>query len=155
MEIINFKIRKSNNNDQKLIWKWRNDPESRLMFFNTSVVSWEEHLEWYNEIESDKNKLCLVAENNGQLLAVSHFHKAGTSASISVNTNPDFRGQGHGYHLIREFSNVARKILELKEINAVVKVNNTRSIKSFIKAGFKEIEKFDDGKRTKYKLSFS
>ena len=68
MEIINFKIRKSNNNDQKLIWKWRNDPESRLMFFNTSVVSWEEHLEWYNEIESDKNKLCLVAENNGQLL---------------------------------------------------------------------------------------
>ena len=51
--------------------------------------------------------------------------------------------------------NYGENVYDQKEINAVVKVNNTRSIKSFIKAGFKEIEKFDDEKRTKYKLSFS
>ena len=154
MEIIDFKIRKSNNNDQKFIWEWRNDSNSRSMFFNTAFVSWEEHREWYEEIERDNNKLCLVAEINEQIIAVSHFQNNHGVASISINTNPKIRGQGQGYRLIRKFSDFAKESLGLTEIIAVVKANNTQSIKSFIKAGFEEIERLNDEKKIKYKLNF-
>ena len=50
--------------------------------------------------------------------------------------------------------NFAKESLGLTEIIAVVKANNTQSIKSFIKAGFEEIERLNDEKKIKYKLNF-
>ena len=75
-------------------------------------------------------------------------------ATISINTNPSIRGQGQGYLLIREFSNIAHKNLEVKEIIAIVKSINIKSMKSFTKAGFKKIEPLKGGKKIKYKLIF-
>ena len=95
-----------------------------------------------------------LAEINDQIIAVSHFQNNHGVASISINTDPKIRGQGQGYRLIRKFSDFAKESLGLTEIIAVVKANNTQSIKSFIKAGFEEIERLNDEKKIKYKLNF-
>ena len=81
-------------------------------------------------------------------------HAKGTGLFDFFNANPKIRGQGQGYRLIRKFSDFAKESLGLTEIIAVVKANNTQSIKSFIKAGFEDFERLNDEKKIKYKLNF-
>ena len=58
MQNCTIKIRQSNINDMLDIWKWRNDPQTKLMSRSMQEdIAWNFHTEWYMHLLENKNSL--------------------------------------------------------------------------------------------------
>ena len=56
-------IRNLNKNDKDDIFNWRNDKISRLMFFESSIISKKTHNEWFFNSINNKNKKIYIGEH--------------------------------------------------------------------------------------------
>ena len=46
-------LKEAGRKDLDLLFQWVNEPSVRKNSFSTNVVSYEEHIEWYNKILCD------------------------------------------------------------------------------------------------------
>lgn len=65
---LNLKLRNIDNHDINDLFKWRNHHVVREKFFNTSLITWDEHKKWFDTkskgkdttiyiVYSDENKI--------------------------------------------------------------------------------------------------
>src|SRR3972149_6139660 len=133
------KIRKAGMSDMADLYKWRNHPEIRKNFFNTCIVSLEEHEKWFNaKIKAADTTIYMAFCKNNKIGSI-RFEDRGEVIKASVMLNPDFLGKGFGSELIR--TGIKQFLTENKSdkpVVAEIKTENIASLKAFKRAGFIE-----------------
>ena len=136
-----IKLRKAQENDCELLWKWANDLEARAVSFTSAPISWEDHTHWFNSKLNDGNCMMYVAAmNDGTPLGQIRYDIKQRNAVISISIDGKFRSKGYGVVLIRETAERLFNESNIRRVHAYVKQDNNASSNVFSKAGFKKLE---------------
>jgi len=131
-------VRKAQFADAENVWRWRNDGAALVFYRNPNPTPLTEHLAWFDaELSSAKRDL-LIVEVGGAAAAHVRLDKAlenTNKAEVSIYLNPSFRGKGLAADLLSAALN-SQYAEELTHCYAQVHVENTRSSKVFVRAGF-------------------
>ena len=134
-------LRRAQEHDCELLWKWANDPEARAASFSSLSISWEDHTHWFNSKLNSANCMIYVATiNNGTPLGQIRYDVKQENAVISISIDSKFRSKGYGAVLIRETSQRLFNESNVRRVHAYVKQDNNASASVFTKAGFKKLE---------------
>ena len=133
----NLYLRKAESADLDLYYEWANDPEVRRNSFNTELIPYEDHVNWFNKViaRDDVVLFVLVADDipAGQI----RINISDSVAEISYSISAEFRGRGYGSKIV---SLLVEKIKEgmpdIKTVRARVKPDNTASLIVFEREGF-------------------
>jgi RimJ/RimL family protein N-acetyltransferase len=140
---MHITIRRAIHDDSYEIWEWRNDLVTRTFSRSKDVISWSDHSAWFSSIFSDPRfKLYLGIHDSGKV-GICWFKLSGSSAEVSINMNPSFRGQKLSAVLLNKSIETLRAEVGFVEVIASIYKRNLRSEKAFISAGFL-IEGSDD-----------
>jgi len=130
-----LEIRKVNKKDVELLFNWSNDSLVRAQSFNTSKISYKEHVSWFDKKIVDASSLLLIIEKNKEPLGIVRFDIKDKHAVIGISVDENHRGKGLAF-LFLELS-IKKYFKENKyPILASIKKTNTASIKAFKRAGF-------------------
>lgn len=86
-------------NDAKMLFEWRNDPETRANSRKTAPVPWEEHCKWLRESLANPKRELLVAEIDGVPVGRARIDR-GEETEMSWTVAPDHRGKGVGKAMV-------------------------------------------------------
>jgi UDP-2,4-diacetamido-2,4,6-trideoxy-beta-L-altropyranose hydrolase len=136
-----LKLRRVNENDCKLLWKWANDPEIRAASFSPVFIPWEDHTHWFNSKLNSANCMMYIAMlDDGTSLGQIRYDIKQENAVISISIDSKFRSKGYGAVLIRETSQRLFNESNVRKVHAYVKQDNNASASVFTKTGFKKLE---------------
>jgi RimJ/RimL family protein N-acetyltransferase len=134
-----IRLRLALESDAELIWKWANDPETRSASFSTESISWDNHLQWFNDQLGNPNSLILLGfDEEDHPIGLVRFEITEHSCIQSENLNPDFRGQGFGWKLLQTACKIYFTRFNVQEIHGFIKKGNIASSKTAQKAGFQK-----------------
>ena len=124
-----MKFRLANLDDARLLYEWRNDPQTRASSINSEPIAWDTHVAWLaRRLDRDEPHLYL-AEVDGVL--VGTFRLDGDEISYSIA--PDSRGKGLAQQMLAMASErFGAKI-------ALVKKSNAASARAAEKAGHRVV----------------
>ena len=129
-----FKLRKVTKSDWKILLEWRNDKITRQNFFNSELVSINEHKEYISHTITNPNRKLFILEYNEIPVGTIREDKLerGGEFELSYTISPMYRGKKIGQIMISLYL-IERKGTFLCE----VKEENIPSIKMIEKLGFK------------------
>ncbi|MBI4232965.1 MAG: GNAT family N-acetyltransferase [Chloroflexi bacterium] len=124
--------------DCRLLWEWANDPEVRRQSWNSAPISWEEHVQWFQQKLTDSSCAIYLAVNNlGQPVGQVRFDVAANGqAEVSVSMDASFRGKGYGTAAIEGAAKLFLGARRFQMLTAFIKPDNRASVRAFEKAGF-------------------
>ena len=138
-------FRPANDGDCRDLFEWRNDRLSRAMFFDASPVAFDQHARWFASRSASPDCALVIGEtDDDRKVGVVRFDYEADTCEVSMNVNPACRGAGLAAPLLRgaiEFAAAGRPAGRLK---ALIKPENTRSIKVFSRCGFELQQRFPD-----------
>lgn len=125
--------------DKKDILFWRNDIFTRAFSLNTKVISFKEHHAWFSKSIKDSKCVMLICENKiGKKIGIVRFDLKKKIAEVSIHLNKEYRNKHLSnfclYSCLSFFSKTKNII---KYYKAKIKPLNKKSIKIFLKNGFK------------------
>lgn len=137
-------MRGARQDDSPDLFEWRNDPHTRSVSLSTAEVSWEDHERWFETTLANQHRHIYIGElvnDIAETVAVGMVrfdcNENDSTAEVSINLNPNMRGQGLGYSTlssgIASFWGDAPEVLS---ITARIRDTNAASIAIFQKAGF-------------------
>lgn len=129
-------VRRATMQDAALLLAWRNDPETRRLSFETALVAESGHAVWLDHVSKDVTRQLVIVEvADGPVGTYRLDGLGGDEVEISVTVAPERRGQG-----------LATPIILCGAVNAIasgamfvrahVRLDNTRSRRAFLRAGF-------------------
>lgn len=134
----NLYLRLANSNDTTIIFNWANESSVREQSFNTQLISWDNHINWYNnKLSSEESNIYILYSSDikrplGQIrLDYSSKEKAWY---IGYSIDKLYRGLGLGVEILK----LIRKEVPSIYLLAQIKIENTASIRAFEKAGYKK-----------------
>lgn len=149
-------IRKAERRDLSFLYYLRNEPEVRAASWRVSIVDTDEHLDWFDKVIDDPNKILFILENNGVLVGQVRYDVDGEIAEVNVSVSNQHYGNGYASEGLSES---AKLLFEdnpaIRIIFAHIKPDNLASIRTFEKAGYqdKQIIDFEGHKCVEMMLS--
>lgn len=139
-------FRKAGGEDCLDLFKWRNDKITRQNSFNTELISFETHKQWFENCLKDPSRdLFILLDNNKKIGTIRFDYKEDKNcAEINITIAPESRNKGYSSKAIRTLSLYYLDDYNLNYIFAEIKPQNTISMKSFIKAGYNFYKEFPD-----------
>lgn len=139
---MNEYLRKATIDDMDLLFEWANEELVRKNSFSTKMITYEEHVSWYEQIMFRKDVAQYIYMNDdipiGQV-RVNIFDDIG-EVGFSVCTLK--RGQGHGTKILELlYEKIKVDYPDIKKLIGKVKPENTASQKAFLNVGYEEIYK--------------
>ena len=137
MNII--KVRKAENKDKKLIYKWFNLKESINYKIKTKrKISLREHEIWFNKIIQKKcNKLLIIEENRENIGQIRLELIKKNIFTIDIFILKEYRKKGIASNALK----ISEQLLKRKsKIISIVKKNNINSLSFFIANDYKVIK---------------
>src|SRR5438132_1782021 len=132
-------LRRANRDDEGLVLRLRNDRSTREGSFRTSVISAEEHHEWFTRKLADPDCALLIIEEDGRPLGQLRLDRSGQLAEVSIGLDPAARGRGVGREALLLSVLEAPRLLGVSSIRALVKKGNAASLGAFKAAGFRVV----------------
>lgn len=131
-------FRKAEIEDAKLVFKLSNDPVVRKNSINQTIISWEDHLNWFSSHIKDANYFFhLHFTNQNVFVGQVRFGIECEHAVVSISIVEEFRGKGLSTKiLIDSCSSLFSNYSNVSFIKAYIKPENISSIKGFLNAGF-------------------
>ena len=119
------------------LFRWRNDPITREMAFNQSLVSRHEHAQWFMKKKLSNQSIILIGVSGKKKIGMCRFEidDCGECAEISINLNPIFRGKGNAVSLLKMALSIFLR-QKRRSVYAKIKHKNKRSIRLFQSLGF-------------------
>lgn len=138
-----FYFRNAIAKDATIIFNLSNDRLVRANSINTEPIKWGDHLDWFSGKLLDDNCYFLLAFTpSNQFIGQVRFDINGYYADINISIDKDFRGKGYSKQLIFSASyKLFHDKPNINFINAIIRPNNTPSIKAFTNAGYKLVGK--------------
>lgn len=131
-------LRAVHEEDCKLLWEWANDPEVRVLAFNSSPVLWEAHRQWFDDKLHDPDCLIFIGLDD-KCVPVGQIRFDGLSkeeAEIDVSIDRNRRAMGYGTVLINVAVEEVFGHTQIQRVHAFIKSHNHTSIKAFEMARF-------------------
>src|SRR5262249_38997190 len=127
--------------DARLLWEWANDPGVRRSSFSSQPISWEIHMCWFAQKLKDSRCLIFLGVDRDDLPVgqVRLELVNGSEAEIHVSIAKERRGSGWGPRLIQAAVEHGTRNYGLQRIHALIKPDNSGSLKAFRAAGFKQV----------------
>jgi [ribosomal protein S5]-alanine N-acetyltransferase len=131
--------RKATETDLDLYFNWTNDPDTRSNSFNTQIVDYQIHTNWFLNKIIDEKALLLVFENEEQIpVGQVRIEQKPNENIIGISIDRNFRGFGLAVPILEISCKTFFEEFDEKTIHAYIKKTNLASVKSFQKAGFEE-----------------
>jgi spore coat polysaccharide biosynthesis predicted glycosyltransferase SpsG/RimJ/RimL family protein N-acetyltransferase len=124
--------------DANLVFNLSNDLLVRKNSINQHEIKWEEHLNWFNSCLQNENYLFLLFFSGEQeFVGQVRFNIENDEATVSISIAKDFRGKRlSSQMLILSCRELFHKFCSVNKIKAIIKIENSSSVKGFEKAGF-------------------
>jgi RimJ/RimL family protein N-acetyltransferase len=141
-------FRKADLADTKLYFDWANDCDVREQSYNSAVIDFENHKNWFESKLDDKSCMMLVFENeeNLKIGQIRIQKESDREALIGISIASEHRGKGYAKVMLEMASDFFLVLNENFIINAFIKEKNLTSKYAFEKAGFefKEIINYEN-----------
>lgn len=142
-ELISDKIhfRFATEKDIETYYKWTNDPIVRTNSFNQKEVPYENHVAWFHsKLASQNCFLYLFLTEDNVPVGQVRIENGKTETIIGVSVDTEYRGKGLAGRMIAIASEDYLEKHPSGEIVAYIKIENTSSYHSFLKAGYGDEE---------------
>lgn len=132
-------LRPATTDDSTAVFEWRNDETTRAASVTTAAVPWTDHERWYSGVLADPARLLYIAWEGDERVGLCRFDTdaALTTAEVSINLNPAYRGKGYAIRILRgaieRFRADGGAGLRL---TATIRPENVASLKTFAAIGF-------------------
>lgn len=137
-------IRAATADDSLLYWVWSNQSHVRQYSLTSELIPLRGHINWYtNSLASETRKMWVLVKNDIPVGQVRYDKISPSMAQIGISVATTQRGHGYAVYLINETVALARQLLGISVVEAVVKNDNGASLKLFQRAGF-EISEYRD-----------
>jgi UDP-2,4-diacetamido-2,4,6-trideoxy-beta-L-altropyranose hydrolase len=139
MRAQEIKLRRTTQDDCRVLWEWANDAEVRHASFSSAPIPWERHVAWFAEKVRDDRCLILIAEDSeGNPLGQIRFDvRPDGECEVDVSVAKSVRGYGLASELIDKGVQSAFRERRCARVHARVKPANLASLRAFEKADFK------------------
>lgn len=130
-------LRKAENGDMDLLFKWANDPVVRSNSFNTDPIPYENHVKWFNKMMEDPSVLQFILMEDDIPVGQIRLNVEGNEAEIGYSIGSEFRGKGYGHEILKlVVDEVKERYTEIESLIAKVKPENVASNKLFESDGY-------------------
>lgn len=130
--------------DARLLFEWRNDPQTRLNSRVAGELDWDVHREWLRRTLADSQRQLFVVEEGGRSVGTIRWdHLGGKQWEVSITVAPHERGRGLAAAILR----AGEQALELTgpvHFLAGIHRGNVASLRLFARAGYLPYQPFDD-----------
>ena len=133
-----LELRGAEEEDSMLYFDWANDPSVRENSFNSEIISWKTHENWFQSKLIDPHCYLGVLEANGLPVGQIRFDIEGESALINYSLDRLVRGRRWSSHLLC----LGAKLLsetKVKRLRAKVKRENAASRLALLRSGFQKV----------------
>jgi RimJ/RimL family protein N-acetyltransferase len=126
--------------DELLLLSWANDPLVRENAFNPAAISPEHHRAWFQARLERPQDCCIVIATSCANMPVGQvrFERGAEGWLIGYSLDAAFRGWNHGGRLLSGAIEVLRARFGAVGLQAMVKPENTASLRTFRALGFRE-----------------
>ncbi|HEY9234911.1 MULTISPECIES: GNAT family N-acetyltransferase [Phenylobacterium] len=129
-------IRRATSQDALDVLRWRNDPLTRSMSRDGSMIEEPAHLAWFVRAAEDPRRVLLIAEAEGQKLGMVRFDEDGGRWEANINLAPEARGRGLAVPILKRALELFGQAQPATAVEAEIKPQNAASIRIFEAAGF-------------------
>jgi UDP-2,4-diacetamido-2,4,6-trideoxy-beta-L-altropyranose hydrolase len=141
LQAVKVSLRRVAQEDCTLLWQWANDPATRSWSFCSDPIPWNDHVRWFQSKCGKTENLWYLACDAasrpvGQVRIDLESEHTGT---INFSVAPEHRGNGLGTSLLCAALEQLFTATAVNLVRALVKAGNTASVRSFERAGFKQI----------------
>jgi UDP-2,4-diacetamido-2,4,6-trideoxy-beta-L-altropyranose hydrolase len=133
-----LRLRPAEPSDDRMLWEWANDPATRAASFDSGVIPWATHEQWFRERLRDPDARLFIA-TEADAIGLVRFQCAGEEAVISVVMAPESRGRGLAAPLILLGSDTLFRETDVRLIHAYIRPGNRGSRGAFQRAGFRHV----------------
>ena len=146
--IFEIEIRKACFEDLLEVYKLSNSEYVRKFSINSSEISWESHINWFNTIlESSSNEFYIITNKEKEFLGQVRFSIENNYATISISFKENILGKGLSkFILTRSIYKLFNERKEVDVIIAYISKENVPSQKLFSRSNFQitdNIDRFD------------
>lgn len=134
-------LRPAKMSDSDRLFKWANDPVARSWSKSTEPIARADHDRWmqFNVLMGYPQHIVMIAETEDGPVGVVRFDAKKNDVltyTVSINMDPNCRGQGLGYAVLAE----ACRMMQENTLLAEIKPENGASIRIFERCGFQVAE---------------
>ena len=135
-------LRKVQKEDIEQIFAWANDPDARNFSTNTKLITWDEHIVWFEAKLHDINSFFyILTDDKDSKMGTIRFDRKGNQFILSYSIAKAYRGQGLGAEIITLGLDKLKIEVEISiEVIAFVKDTNAASFNIFSKLHFEKIK---------------
>mgnify|MGYP001163582315 FL=1 len=134
-----LQLRLADTTDRELVWRWANDPAVREASFQSDLISWDVHKEWFDtRLRDGSCHFYIATDVRGIPIGQVRFeieNKVAPEAAINISLDRNCRGTGLGVAVLKLGCRCYRQEMELPLVG-YVKEDNVSSMKMFESAGF-------------------
>jgi len=134
-------LRQANEDDGRLLWIWRDDPDVCAASFASTPIQWEEHVIWLQRKLKDIDCLIyLVVNKQGCPIGQVRFDKdISKSAEVTISIDAKERHKGYGSSALEHACRYVSQEHGIDRVVAHIKEWNKASIIAFTRAGFTDL----------------
>lgn len=131
-------LRLATAHDSKVIFDWRNAASVRQHAFNSQLISWQDHVAWYQKKMADPlTRLWIIEDASNKPVGQVRLDADGEGkAVITISIDDANQGKGYGQQALRLACTRYSQEHPRVEIQAFVKKGNIASLRVFEKSGF-------------------
>jgi len=134
--IVGITYRSARPEDVLLIYDWANDAVARKNSYFTESIALTTHQAWYEKKLQDPACVIYIAEINGAPAGMIRYDLAAENSVVGISVASNFRGKGLAPAFLVDTASIYFK-KHVAPILAYIKQENTASVKSFEKAGYR------------------
>lgn len=129
--------------DVDLLYKWANDKTVRANSFNTEQIPYETHVKWFNSMLDAPDVYMYILYEDDIPTGQIRINVEGKRARISFSVAENMRGRGFGKAMLSMLPNQIKKdkISCVTQLEGEVKYGNSASSGAFEKCGYTRHEK--------------
>lgn len=133
---MDLSLRPATAADADITFSWVNDPATRAASFHSAAIERDEHERWLQSSLGGERRVLLIAEREGVAVGVLRLERLSPGcAELGITVAPEHRGQGLALSVLHAGIQQAGQ-LGLTRLVARIRPDNTRSLRSFSRAGF-------------------
>ncbi len=140
MKKTHVSLRPARRTDRDLLWRWRNDPDTRRASLDQREIPLEEHARWFEDTLSRADRRLYLATVDGADVATARLDVSEREAVVSITVAPEHRGQHLAAPVLAALAQQAADGLGIARLVAQVRPENVASRRAFERAGFRVTE---------------
>jgi RimJ/RimL family protein N-acetyltransferase len=152
--MLNYRF--AQESDVDLYYEWANDESVRSNSYNQSKIDYDSHVKWFLKKLLDKNCFFYLFFNKkNEAVGQVRIEKKETETIIGISIDSNHRGNSYSTEMLKKSCNDYLEKHPFNKISAYIKIENTSSLKSFEKSGFRDLEEVIMESSKSYKLSYN